>query len=231
MNKLFLMAVAICVCVTLPALADPITTVNIDFEPQPGNSTNTYSGEGIAADAGTFWNSLGVAGGTNLLASDGLTVTDIDVSTIYTSTYNNTGNALLKDRLIFTQNTGAAALTISGLNAGSLYNVYLYAGYYGQTYSIGGVSKTLTGSGYNADQSDWEENKQYVSFLGVSPAATSLTINIFDTASTFSSNGTGTGNTVVSGMQIQQVVPVPGALVLGMLGLGAAGARLRRKNA
>ena len=221
MKRLILIAV-VCAFVAVPVRAD-LATVNIDFQPANGL---TYSGIGMAADSGTHWNAMGTGAASNLLASDGVTVTDIDVSTMYTTTYQNPGNALLRDRLIWSPLGGPAAINVSDLDAGLLYNVYLYAGYYGQTYTINGVSKSLTGLGWNDNQPAWTEGTHYVSFLGVSPAGGTIDIDIFDTGIDTTPFGDSPA-TVVSGMQIQ-AVPVPGAVLLGMLGLSVAGVKLRK---
>ena len=220
MAKLLLVAV-VCAFLAVPLRAD-LVTVNIDFQPSSGT---TYSGVGMAADSGTYWNAMGTGAASNLLASDGATVTDIDVSSTYTRTYANTGNALLRDRLIFSPD-GPPAINISGLDAGLRYNVYLYAGYYGQRYTIGVESRELTGLDWNANQPSWVEGTHYVSFLGVSPASGTIDIDVFDTGidtTPFSDSPA----TVVSGMQIE-AVPVPGAVLLGILGLSAVGVKLRK---
>ena len=227
MRKIALIAV-ICVFVAMPASAD-ITTVNIDFQ---GGITNLYSGPGMAADPGTYWNAVGTADVYDLTASDGVTATGIDVSSTYVRPYSNPGNDLLRDRLIWSPG-GSPAINIAGLDAGLTYNIYLYAGYYGQRYTINGVSKDLTatplgspwGTGAEGDdQGSWFEGIHYVSFLGVAPAGGTFDIDIFD----LGLNTTGLGaHTVISGMQIQ-AVPVPGAVLLGMLGLSLAGVKLRK---
>ena len=221
MKKLALIT-AICALAAAPVSAD-MMTVNIDFQPLGGT---LYSGLGMAPDSGTYWNPMSVGSSSNLLASDGTTVTDIDILTTYVRTYTNPWpNALLRDRAIWSDGgnypgtLSTPAITVSGLDAGALYDIYLYAGYYPQTYVIDSISKTLTGADYTLDQPNWTEGIQYVSFLGVSAANGSIGIDIYNTAPT---------DTVVSGMQIQ-AVPVPGAVLLGMLGLSVAGVKLRRR--
>ena len=67
-----------------------------------------------------------------------------------------------------------------------------------------------------------------MSFLGIAATGTTLDINIFDSGlATTSWLDAGPGGTAISGMQIQ-AVPVPGALLLGMLGLSSAGLKLRK---
>jgi hypothetical protein len=217
-----LVVLALCVLVPAPVMAD-LSTVNIDFQPPSG--ATTYSGLGMAPDSGTFWNAMSLGSKSNLTASDGTTVTDIDVSTNYTFYYQDGGNTLLRDRIIWsdgtphTGNPSEPAITISGLDASLLYDVYLYAGHYAQTFTINGVSKSLTAAHYDWNQPNWIEGVHYVYFPGISPTGGAININIFNTAPT---------DTVISGMQIQAVVPVPPAILLGMLGLGAAGVRMRR---
>jgi len=210
----------------MPAWAD-MTTVNVDFQPPDGTFSGRaalYSGLGMAPDSGTYWNEVGLGTSSDLLASDGTTTTDIDVSTNYTYHWADPGNALLRDRIIWsdgsphTGNPSEPAVTISGLDAGALYDIYLYAGHYTQTFTIDGLSKLVTATGYDQDQPSWTAGVHYVSFLGVSAADGTIDIDIYNTAET---------DTVISGMQVQ-VVPVPGAVLLGILGLGAVGVKLRK---
>jgi hypothetical protein len=223
MMKRMALMIAISMFVAASASAD-MRTVNIDF--QPPNSNTVYSGLGMAPDSGTYWNAMSLGSSSNLLASDGSTMTDIDVSTNYTYYYADPGNELLRDRIIWsngsphTGNPTTPALTISGLDAGLLYDIYLYAGHYAQTFTIDGVSKYVSATGYDQNQPSWTEGVHYVSFLGVGPTTGgSISIAIYNTADT---------DTVISGMQIQ-AVPVPGAMLLGLLGLSAAGVKLRRQ--
>ena len=217
MKKLMFITI-VCAFIALPVRAD-LATVNVDFQ---GGTANLYAGPGMASDPGTFWNALNQSGGTDLTASDGLTGTEIDVSTTYSGTHGNSGNALLLDRAIFAGNT-AAAITISDLDPTLTYNIFMYAGYYSQTYTIGVESKNVAGTGFALDQGSWTEGTQYVSFLGVSPVGTTITVG-----DVVGPTNAGYGfATVVSGMQIQ-AVPVPGAVLLGLLGLSAAGIKLRK---
>ena len=213
------LAISLC-CVIVAHTAYAAPAVNIDFQP-PGSGP-TYVGVGMAPDTGTYWNELGLGAGSNLTASDG-SATSIDVSTTYSSTHENAWpNDLLNDRAIWSiapTTMGALnppAVTIFDLDASALYDIYLYAGYYAQTYTINGDSKSLTGAGFDLHQSSWTEGTQYVAFMGVS--ATGGIITISNTATT---------DTVLSGLQIHQqgsgstaAVPAPGAFLLTGLGMG-----------
>jgi hypothetical protein len=208
----------------IPAKAD-MTTVNVDFQPPNGwRGAATYSGLGMAPDTGTYWNEMNLGSRSNLLASDGVTVTDVDVSTNYTYYYADSGNALLRDRIIWSGGTPHAgnpdvpAINISGLVAGAPYDIYMYAGVWPQVFTVNGESKSLTATGYGQNYPNWVEGTQYVSFLGVIAEDGAINIEIYNTAPT---------DTVVSGMQIQ-LVPVPGAVLLGMLGLSVVGVKLRK---
>jgi hypothetical protein len=217
----------ICLFATAPALAD-MTTVNIDFQ-YANDPTSLYTGIGMAADSGTYWNEVATGSYSNLKASDGVTDTGIGVSTTYARPYrNNWPNNLLRDRLIWSAGRPGSstipAINISGLDVGTPYDIYLYAGYYAQTYTINGVPKSLTGAGYTLDQPSWTESVQYVYFPGVIAEDGAINIEIYNTA-----QADGQTDTVVSGMQIQQV-PVPGAVLLGIFGLSVAGVKLRRRS-
>ena len=223
MKRIILM-IAISMFFATSAGAD-MRTVNIDF--QPPNSPTVYSGLGMAPDSGTYWNAMSLGTQSGLLASDGTTITGTTVSTNYTYYYADSGNELLRDRIIWsdgsphTGNPDTPAIMISGLEAGLLYDIYLYAGHYDQTFTIDGVSKFMTADGYSQNQPSWTEGVHYVAFLGVAPTTNgSINIAIYSTAPT---------DTVISGLQIQ-AVPVPGAVLLGMLGLSAAGVRLRKRT-
>jgi hypothetical protein len=219
-------------CILMARHAHAAPTINLDFQPGDGS---LYSGLGMAPDGNTYWNPISSSSGSNLLASDG-SGTSVDVSTTYTSFYQNPGHFLLLDRGIWsagegnpTGNPNIPAITISDLDAGARYDVYLYAGYYNQIYTIDGVSQSLTGEGYSLAQPDWTAGVQYVAFLGVN--APGGIIDIYNTSPILPDREF-TGNTVLSGLQIHQqdpaTVPAPGSLILASLGLGLI-SRFKRK--
>lgn len=120
---------------------------------------SAYSGQGAYSDPGkNYWNSFtSTAGGSNLLASDGITATTISFSVAgipsgqigFGGTPSFAGS-LLADYYYVIGNT-PATFTIGGLTAGHAYNIYFYseAGSSGSTdraatFTLDGVSKNLT---------------------------------------------------------------------------------------
>ncbi|MCX7085668.1 MAG: PKD domain-containing protein [Methylococcales bacterium] len=112
----------------------PSSSVNIDFQ----GGSNTYSGVGVLGSASdTFWNSVGLSGGTNLLYADGTGSSGVSITTtLYTNTYNNNVqiNPLLNDWL-YTFN-GQPTITISGLAPNSTVDIALYDGFYWQDFTV-----------------------------------------------------------------------------------------------
>jgi hypothetical protein len=125
-------------------------TVNIDvsigFVP-------TYSGQGAYSDPGNdYWNGItSTAGGSNFLASDGVTATTLSFSVAgidsgqigYGGTPANAGG-LLADYFYVTGTT-PATFTLGGLTPGHSYDVYLYS-QAGSSYSTDRLATLTFGS-------------------------------------------------------------------------------------
>jgi hypothetical protein len=221
----------------------PRQVVNIDLQ-REGDAV--YDGLGAAPDASThtFWNAMNVSGSsaasaTNLLASDGSTATDFTVSVTghhgTTGNYQNvSGNTLQGDRVWDTTlpnlgGDGIGEFTISGLDPGNSYDVYLYTSEWGAEFTFDGRTLTAIGGnaggqagGWNGEAPDWMEGTHYVLFEDVTAAGT-LT-------GTFSVPN-GDDYATLSGIQIAVYIPEPGsALLLAMAVMGLAFWRRRGRR-
>lgn len=133
--------------------------INIDFDARSvgsagdgDNRTGTlFSGQGVYFDPGNnYWNGVTIENptGTGLLASDGTTVTAIDVYVIGGGGFVDLTktNYLLSDYFY-----GATTTVITGLNPSGSYTVYVYAAGdqsgQGSTITINGVSQSTTNTG------------------------------------------------------------------------------------
>lgn len=216
----------------------PRQVVNVDIQ-RSGDAV--YDGFGAAPDASThtFWNAMNVSGGsnasvTNLLASDGSTATGFGVSVTgqhgTTGGYQNvSGNTLQGDRVWDTTlpnlgGDGVGEFTISGLDPGRSYDVYLYASEWGAEFTFDGRTLNAIGGtaggqagGWNGETPAWMEGTHYVLFEDVT-AAGALT-------GTFSVPG-GQSYATLSGIQIAVYIPEPGSFLL--LTLALMGLSLRR---
>ena len=208
-----------------------VYVVNVDL--QRSTDGVDYVGLGAAPDDAnnTYWNVLEGPSGTSftatdLIASDGITATPIDVSVSNVggiTTQPEPPNALQRDRVYTT--SGVGDFEISGLEAGCSYDIYLFGAWhptvsFATDYTIGGVTKTASGITHDAGY-PWIEGDDYVVFKGLTGLTSIL--------GTFQ-KGAGASYGVLTGIQIYQV-PEPSTAVLlgiGVVGLAGFGRRRRR---
>jgi len=109
--------------------------INIDIQ---GGGT-VYNGQGVlGSPSDTTWNAVGTSG-TDLLFSDGSGSSAVDISiTNYVGSFANAqqANPILRDWVYGFGNV--MTITISDLDANSLYDVALYNGFYWQDYTVPG---------------------------------------------------------------------------------------------
>lgn len=209
------------------------TVVNIEAKV---SFWGAYSGQGAYADAGNnYWNSVTtIAGGTNLLASDGVTTTTLSFSVSgipedqigFGGPPEFAGNLLADYYYLY--GTTPATFTLGGLTPGHGYDVYIYS-QAGESYStdraatftLGGESRDLTAYTVHA----FVEGTNYVLFHVSSIASTSLT-------GSFVGNQNG-NEAELNGLQIVDlgVTPIPEASmvasVLGLVALACVATRRR----
>ena len=219
MLKVFRNAVAGAFALGLTALAGTAQSavINVDVS----DLVSAYSGTGAAPDSGTYWNIAPTINSTysNLIASDGTTVTPIDVTfSGWMGEFAWSGSLPINDRFYGPQ-AGTAFVTIAGLTPGVTYELYAYASFWDATYAVG------TTSGFADPTSDalpWVEGNQYVRLAGLhsDPLGTmTMTVTAAD----------GNSWTNIGALQIVEV-PEPASLALVGLGLLAVGAAGRRKK-
>jgi hypothetical protein len=170
---------------------------NLNFNGGVGGTyLPNYTGTGAALDSGTYWNQIQqTQDGTgnysaslnSLLASDGTTSSGINVSVEYSRTYNDGGTAagnLLGSWFQADDSVnggGVARVVISGLAAGTTYDLYTYGingGFTGRgtRFIINNnnwTGGTPDGPSFNwlqttgASASSFQEGANYVTFSGV----------------------------------------------------------------
>lgn len=199
--------------------------------------TPTYSGAAAIGEAGDIWNNIGnptpdtFVPSTNLIYSDGSSAGGITISGVnynYSGYAPGTGNTLMDYYVGQNLNASNSEFTISGLNPGDLYNLYVYSnsGHYGYnsgSFSIGGSPvQSTTGGGFGVPV--FSPVYDYVVFNNVVvDSFGKLTLN------QIAQGPAGTYN-ILNGIQLQ-AVPEPGVLYL-LLG-GAtfiALVEIRRRN-
>lgn len=226
------------------------TVINVDF-----NVTNvtpatglTYSGLGAAPDSAsnTFWTGLlggqggNTATGTNLLASDGVTLTGVTATGHGSAGRAGNGTqetnsslleAMLNDALESGDNSGTFSFTNLPLNTD--YTVYLYNGAIRPAHEQFGTKYTVTGGndgnfdgdsildsttmtrGFN--NTTLVQGNNYAVFTG-NTGATGVVSGTFDSWN-------------LSGMQISfESSPAPEPASLGLLGLGGLALLARRRK-
>jgi hypothetical protein len=169
--------------------ASAFMVVNVDLSGKPG----LYVGQGAFIDPGKdFWNN---GTGTNLKASDGVTVTGVTVS-VGGGTYSNgtEANLMMKD---YHYKTGGNAdtITISGLEPNADYLIYVYGGINSKptTYILNGVVANLSGTAANSGPRTFSEGQDYVKMATRSDSAGVI-------AGTYRSTPVAEGN--ICGLQI-----------------------------
>ncbi len=208
-----------------PAAAQTLV-VNANFNAWGGSN---YSGQGVFSDPGNnFWNDVqSETGAANLTASDGITATGISFSITGTNLGVGYGSAfapLLYDHYLYFFGT-PVPFTISGLTAGTPYQIYFYGQSGTQEPADRIVDVTLNGSTltYTGEHvGSFAAGSNYVVF-SVTPSGTSLM------GSMVHNPGNGEGN--LSGIQIVSAIPEPStyAIVFGALAL--AGTVVLRRRA
>jgi len=176
--------------------AAPLVYYNLNFNGGVGGTyLPNYTGTGAALGSGTYWNQIqqtqnGIgnysASFNGLLASDGTTSSGINVLVEYSRAFNDGG---ISDNLLGSwfqaddsvNGAGVARVVISGLAAGTTYNLYTYGikgGFTGRgtRFIINNnnwTGGTPDGSSFNwlqttgASASSFQEGVNYVAFSGV----------------------------------------------------------------
>lgn len=212
--------------------------INVDFVRDSG--TPVYTGAGILGSAGQTWNRSTVGQGwlsNGMMAINGLvdsTGTSVAGASFSVNHTNNTVGDHNSRATFFSPNGAAASYAplfdryashnlirfrFDGLGAGSLHTVVLYQGYGVQnspSYSVNGVVRGFT---YSAATAALVAGRDYLVFENIAADANGR-ISITAVGGYDSDSG-------ISAIQIESVVPAPGALAL--LGLaGVTGVRRRR---
>ena len=242
-TRLFVIALAASSLLLGVSTTATATTVNLNFGFAGQSPSQEYTGLGVAPDAGgnTFWtladeNNLSQS---NLLASDGVTPTTIGFS--LTGEDNDAPYQLGPADISLYQlgfrnnvNGGQGTLTINGLDNSKTYDFYAYSlgnhtnpaiDFRGGTFTIGGTSHSANPTP-PGNHSTFEEGVNYVKFSGVSPISSEITVTI----SNIEPQG-GVNAWIVNAFQVQEVIPEPSTIALGIAGLLApCTIRVRRRR-
>jgi hypothetical protein len=219
MLKVFGKAIAGALALGLTAL--PVTAHSAVINVDVSDLVSSYSGTGAAPDTGTYWNVAHTVNSTysNLIASDGATVTPIDVTfSGWIGEFAWSGSLPINDRF-YGPAAGTASVTIAGLTPGMTYELYAYASFWDATYSVGATSESADPT---SDTTPWVEGNQYVRLAGLhSDPLGTMTLDVTATA--------GNSWTNIGALQIVEI-PEPTSLALVGLALTAFGIAGRRKK-
>ncbi len=176
------------------ATADPARAQALVVNVDVGDGSGAYSGQGALADPGNdYWNEI-FTSGSDLLASDGTTVTDISLTlTSVTGFSYANANSLLNDYQYVTtfDATYTGDIEFAGLQPDTSYLVYVYSAgdLEGQAglIELNGVSNATSGE----PSEQFLEGDNYVAMEVVSDASgvISGTYRPFDSFSTAAING------------------------------------------
>jgi hypothetical protein len=230
---------------------------NLNFSGGIGGAyLGNYTGVGAAPDAGTYWNQIqqtqnGIGSYntsiSNLTASDGTTSSGITVAVEYSRAYNDegiSGNNLLGSWFQADGSVnggGVARVVISGLAAGTTYDLYTYGingGYTGRgtRFIINNnnwTGGTPDGPSFNwlqttgASASSFQEGANYVTFSGVQSFNGNIEFYIGANPVGLWAEGAINTQGPFNGLQLV-TIPEPSAFV--MLGTGCAAFCLIRRR-
>lgn len=206
-----------------------LETVNVNLT---GSGPGSHNLDGTAWDSsvsplsydGDVWTDIDAYGQSSLSYSNlsysdsGLGVSNAGFSlSPFANSYNNgTGLAMLQ-KGVYSAST--MTLTISGLDTGETYNVYLASAHpnYGGAITINGVTKTTS----HAQTTSWAESVNYVSFSGIQSNGSG------EIVASIAPNGGGLG--ILNGFQIA-AVPEPSSVALLLAGGGTVMVVMRRRS-
>ena len=213
-----------------------IISVNFASSETNGNDYGTTtSGAAVAGFGGDVWNNI-TGTGVASISSVALNKTTGSASTvgltINAGTYNGSnsagttldvfkGNIYISNHPLYGTSPNSGIITLTGLGAGQLVDLYLYAGA-GHTAGEGaifnfGSSKTATDSA--VQETAYVENSNYVKYTSLAADGSGTITGTWDV------NGTGWSS--LAGLQVV-AVPEPSAALIGGLGMLVL---LRRRRA
>jgi hypothetical protein len=186
-------ALAFALVLALPAIGG---SINVDFSRDPssplgGASPVLHNAAGPAPDSGTVWNDYKIlipdTNGNSVTTDDVIatpylandlvdssgaaTTVDVELTSGWFRAFNGTPvNTLQKEWLFARSATGI--LTVKGLDPLLTYDFHLIgSGNYDTNYTIGGITKSVTGIYSQSDVSLWTQGTQYAVFTAIAPDA------------------------------------------------------------